>query len=117
MKMVDLMGTYFSDVNEEEVSVNSVSTSDLPVQKRQKVNWKLYQNPSRFGKKFKFKSHSNFLNFVIAVLQYEDHSKHNAKITIGYPEVVIEVWTHKLEQITEADRKYCKEVDHIFSEL
>ena len=50
-------------------------------------------------------------------MQYEDEVKHNAKITIGYPDVIIQIWTHGLESITDMDREYCKEVDSILKEL
>jgi pterin-4a-carbinolamine dehydratase len=115
MRMVDLMDGYFKKQN--LLTEAKVSTANLPV-RTQKVNdWKIVASPQRFVKKFKLKNHDKFLNFVIAVLQYEDSSKHNAKITIGYPEVIIEVWTHKLDRITEMDKEYCREVDHIIKEL
>jgi pterin-4a-carbinolamine dehydratase len=114
MKMSDLMNGYFEN---RILSEAKVSTSSLPVKTEKSVNWKVKDGPPRFVKKFKIKSHEKFLNFVIAVLQYEDSVKHNAKITIGYPEIIFEVWTHSLEQITDMDKEYCHEVDHIYSEL
>ena len=113
--MVDLMEGYFS--KRVALTEAKVSTNKLPVRTKKAADWDILQNPPRYAKKFKFKSHSTFLNFVIAVLQYEDLTKHNAKITIGYPEVIIEVWTHKLDQITDMDREYCREVEHILKEL
>ena len=115
MRMVDLMDDYFK--KKDLLTEAKVSTSSLPVRTKKANDWKTLSNPQRFVKKFKFKNHDKFLNFVIAVLQYEDHKKHNAKITIGYPEVIIEVWTHKLERITDMDKEYCREVDNILKEL
>ena len=112
--MSDLMNGYFE---KRLLSEAKVSTSSLPVKAKKTVDWKVKDGPPRFAKKFKFNSHEKFLNFVIAVLQYEDSVKHNAKITIGYPEIVFEVWTHSLDQITDMDKEYCREVDHIYSEL
>ena len=115
MRMIDLMEGYLS--KKDLLSEAKVSTSSLPVKKQKIVDWKVFDNPQRYGKKFKFDNHEKFLNFVVAVLQYEDRVKHNAKITIGYPEVIIEVWTHRLEEITDMDRDYCREIDYIYSEL
>ena len=113
--MIDLMEGYFN--TKENLREAKVSTAKLPVKKQQQVDWQIYQNPSRYVKKFKFPNHEKFLNFIIALLQYEDNVKHNAKITLGYPEIIIEIWTHSLEEITDMDRDYCKEADHIYSEL
>ena len=112
--MSDLMNGY---LEKKLLSEAKVSTSELPVRAKKSLNWKVKDGPPRYTKKFKFKSHEMFLNFIIAVLQYEDTVKHNAKITIGYPEVIFEVWTHSLEEITDMDKEYCREVDHIYSEL
>lgn len=115
--MADLMSGYFEKKETELLIETKVSTSTLPVKTTKKVDWKVKDDPPRYVKKFKFKSHENFLNFMIAVFQYENNVKHNAKITVGYPEVVFEVWTHKLDEITDMDREYCREVDHIYKEL
>ena len=92
-------------------------TRDLPVRKKESLDWETRDDPPRFYKKIKFKNHDRFLNFIIAILQYEDSVKHNAKIIIGYPDVIIQVWTHGLESITDMDREYCREVDSILEEL
>jgi pterin-4a-carbinolamine dehydratase len=117
MKMTDLMSGYFEKKDRGLLSEAKVSTSSLPVKATKAVDWKVKDNPPRFVKKFKFKSHEKYLNFIIGVLQYEASVKHNAKITLGYPEIIFEVWTHSLEQITDMDKEYCREVDHIIAEL
>ena len=115
--MIDLMEGYFDKKDRTLLTEQKVSTSKLPVRKQKKLDWKVVDEPPRYAKKFKFDSHEKFLNFVVAILQYEDTVKHNAKITIGYPEIIIEIWTHGLESITDMDREYCREVDNIFKEL
>ena len=114
--MIDLMDEYFGQQN-LLVESPQISTKRLPVQKEKKFDWETKDNPPRFYRKIKFKSHETFLNFLIALLQYEDEVKHNAKITIGYPEIIIQIWTHGLESITDMDREYCKEVESILSEV
>ena len=115
MRLSDLMAGYF---NEQTINENmSVSTSELPVRKQKKIDWEVRDNPPRYYKRIKFKDHNRFLRFVVALLQYEDSVKHNAKIIIGYPEVILQVWTHSLENITEMDEEYCREVNSILDEL
>tara|TARA_R110000851_G_scaffold25240_12_gene72918 strand:- start:3511 stop:3843 length:333 start_codon:yes stop_codon:yes gene_type:complete len=94
-----------------------ISTRDLPVKKDKNKSWETRDDPPRFYRRIKFKNHERFLNFLISLMQYEDNVKHNAKIIIGYPEVIIQVWTHSLESITDMDREYCEEVDSILNEL
>ena len=115
-RVSSLMEGYFQKkVLSEDFNVN---VSKLPVKKKSgSVGWEQRQDPPRFYRKFKFKNHDVFLNFLNAVLQYEDKVKHNAKITIGYPEVVIQVWTHGLEDITDLDIKYVQEINYILEEI
>ncbi len=117
MKMADLMSGYLDKKEAGMLTEAKVSTSRLPVTTKKSIDWQVRDDPPRYVKKFKFKSHENFLNFMIAVFQYENSVKHNAKITVGYPEVIFEVWTHTLDEITDMDKEYCREVDHIYREL
>ena len=95
-----------------------VSLSSLPVKKKTgSVGWEKKQDPPRYYRKFTFRDHDVFVNFLNAIFQYEKEVKHNAKIIVGYPDVVIQVWTHGLEDITELDSKYIQEVNYILDEL
>ena len=115
MKMSTLMASYFDKQLLTEAP--NVSTSKLPIEPKRTNEWEVKDNPTRFHRKFKFKQHEMFLRFITALLEYEDRVKHNAKIIIGYPEVIIQVWTHALEEITDMDREYIKEVEYILEEI
>ena len=115
-KVSSLMNGYF----EKKLLTEKfeVKTDNLPVAKKSgSVGWERKEDPPRFYRKFKFTDHESFLNFVVALLQYEDKVKHNAKIIIGYPEIVIQVWTNGLEDITKMDIKYVQEVNYLLDEL
>ena len=88
----------------------------LPIKPEQKSDWLVKKNPNRYHRKFKIKNKQAFKEFIIALLDYEASSNHNAKILIGYPDIIIEVWTHTLEDITQMDQEYIKEVDHLYNE-
>jgi len=115
-KVSSLMNGYFQKkLLTEEFNIE---TKRLPVKKRTgSIGWEKKENPPRFYRKIKFTDHDVFINFVVALLQYEDKVKHNAKIIIGYPEIVIQVWTHGLEDITDLDTKYVQEVNYLLDEL
>ena len=115
-KVSGLMNGYFQrKLLTEEFNIE---TKGLPVKKRKgSVGWEKKEDPPRFYRKIKFTDHDAFINFVVALLQYEDKVKHNAKIIIGYPEIVIQVWTHGLEDITDLDTKYVQEVNYLLDEL
>jgi pterin-4a-carbinolamine dehydratase len=118
MKMADLMRDYFEKENrsllKEEKEIDKISLSELPVKPKKKSTWTIKQYPKRFHKIFRITSYDKYINFVVDILRYEAESKHNAKIVLGFPDVIIQVWTHTLEDITEADQKYTKEVDKIY---
>ena len=116
MKLVSLMNSYY---NKKELMMETpvVSTRELPVKKRTNEFWETRDDPPRFYRRIKFKDHDRFLNFMIAILQYENDVKHHAKLIIGYPEVIIQIWTHGLESITDMDREYCDEINSILKEI
>lgn len=115
MKMSTLMSSYFEKQLLSEAP--SIKMNKLPIEPKKTNEWAIKENPSRFHRKFKFKDHNKFLRFINALLEYEGKVKHNAKIIIGYPEVIIQVWTHSLEDITDMDREYIKEVEYILEEI
>lgn len=116
MKLVDIMDSYYTK-KELLIETPAVSTRELPVKKETNEFWETRDDPPRFYRRIRFKNHERFLNFIIALMQYENEIKHHAKLIIGYPEVIIQVWTHGLETITDMDREYCKEVNAILKEI
>ena len=116
--MADLMRDYFEkrdrSLLKEEKELDKVSLSELPVKPEKKSTWIVKQHPKRFYKKFRITSYDKYINFIVDILRYEAETKHNAKIVLGFPDVIIQVWTHTLEDITEADQSYIKEVDKIY---
>lgn len=119
MKMADLMENYFRNNERRPLRENmeNISLSSLPISPEQKSTWQIKDHPKRYYKKFKITNYTKYINFVTDILEYESKSKHNAKIVLGFPEIIIQVWTHTLESITEADQEYIKEVDDIYRDL
>jgi len=53
------------------------------------------------------------MNFVNEILLYENDINHLAKMTCEYPQVIIEVYTHDVNTITECDLEYARHADMI----
>ncbi len=51
------------------------------------------------------------------MLQYEDASSHSGSILIESNKVSIEVYTHSVDDITELDIEYAKEVGKIYKDV
>ena len=50
-------------------------------------------------------------------VQFEHQFGHFAKITADYPKVIIEVYTHEVNDITELDLEYAHEADQIRADV
>ena len=113
MKMADLMRDYFEErCSPEKLLVET----NLPVKKKQGMDWEIKSSPNRLAKKFKFKNREHLYNFVEDVLRYEDEKQHHASIKIQYKTVTIEVWTHDLKDITAMDKEYARTVNEIYKD-
>jgi len=57
----------------------------------------------RLEKKYKFKDFSAALDFTNRVGSIAEEQGHHPDIHLTYGEVGIEIWTHKIEGLTESD--------------
>ena len=80
-------------------------------------SWSVHSDPERFSKNFKFKSRSRLSDFVSTVLEFEDEMNHHGEIQIKYDEVMISVYTHDVNRITELDQEYSRSVDLIYRDV
>lgn len=75
--------------------------------------WETVTDPTRFQKKFQFSSQQEVIAFVNEVMAYQNNIQHHGKITIDYDSVMIEVYTHDVNTVTEIDQEYIHEIDNI----
>ena len=120
----EIMGDYL-DGNENphvgvplnEIAMQLSSTSnDYPVSPLP-GRWETVSDPVRFMKKFEFKEFTIFKNFLDEVMAYQEDVQHHAKITIDGYDVIIEVYTHDVNTVTELDQEYIHEVDNILRDV
>jgi len=93
-----------------------ITEQKLPI-KPSKIKWTIEEEPERFVREFEFSNSQRLRDFVFEVLNYENEKNHNAKIIIESGSVIISVYTHTLNAITELDVEYTKAVNRIFRDV
>lgn len=108
----DDSGPFPSRLN--EISMLAIpAPEECPVQVYE-GRWETVSDPTRYKKEFKFKSQQMLIDFINEVLAYQQNTQHHGKITIDYDNVIIEVYTHDVNTVTELDQEYIHEVDNIY---
>jgi len=86
---------------------------ELPIKPEKKSEWYKKENPNRLCREYKLKDDS-YNNFVSDLLDLQTDLQHHARITLDYPLIKIELWTHDLMDITEIDKDWAKKAEQIF---
>ncbi len=115
----EVMGNYLDDsdksINEISVWMPEVSNgcpiSPSPAQ------WEVVSDPTRFMKKFEFGNFKELQNFLNEVLAFQEQIQHHGKITIDGLGIIIEVYTHDVNDVTEIDQEYVHEVENILRDV
>ena len=76
-----------------------------------KTNWKTINN--RLIKEFTFKDFNESLAFINKVGEESEKLNHHPKIVNVYNKVIIELWTHSNNSISELDYKLSDSIDRI----
>lgn len=115
-----MMGDYFDDrekTSRTYMNPSLPAITSLPIKPVSTSEWEVVTDPRRLHKKFEFNSHQIYVNFISELLLYEKATDHSAKLTCEYPSIVIEVYTHDVDDITELDQDYAKAADQIFDDV
>jgi len=110
-KISDLLGDY------EEVSVKSMDTSKLPVSAEKETEWKLQANPERLSRMYSFSDETKFYLFVLELLELQSQTQHHPRITLQYPKVKVELWTHSLNEVTDIDREWAEKAELVYGDF
>ena len=109
----EIMGNYFEEETKRPLREASIRlTVNTPIKPKQ-FDWERMTNPERLGKTFDFKSHHEYRSFLGELMDYESKTEHHAKVICEFPKIHIEVYTHKVNGITELDLEYTAEMDDI----
>ena len=119
-----MMGDYLSDISRTRSPMpfdayKGVGPSDqsLPITPKNKSGWEIVSSPRRLHKKFEFNSHMHYSSFLNEILAYEGETGHHATLRCEYPSIVIEVYTHDVDAITEVDQDYARTANEIYEDV
>ena len=70
-------------------------------------------NAHHLEKRFKFKNFREALAFTNKVGAIAETQGHHPEIALGWGKVVLTVWTHKIEGLTESDFIFAAKVEQI----
>ena len=87
-----------------------------PLDAEATLDWHTIESPRRLRKTYELHKLNIVKHFVIELLDYEMRTFHNAKIIIENTRVTIEVYTHEIDDITNADRDYAKYADLLYTD-
>ena len=109
-RLSDLIGDY------EEGTLMSGDTRDLPIRPKALQGWTFREGPNRYTRLFKFSDQTKFNSFIMDILELQAETQHHARMTVQYPQVKIEVWTHTLNDVTEVDFDWCVKANNIWGD-
>ena len=89
---------------------------NLPVQPKSN-DWSVITEPRRLVRQYTFDSHDVMSAYINELLAYETASQHYAKLTISFPTVDVEVYTHDVSDVTELDQEYAQTADEIYNDV
>ncbi|MEM0173678.1 MAG: 4a-hydroxytetrahydrobiopterin dehydratase [Sulfolobaceae archaeon] len=73
--------------------------------------WK-YEN-GRIRKELRFKDFKEAINFLVKLQPVADSLDHHPDICVQYNKVIIEIFTHDVNGITEKDFELAREIDKL----
>ena len=111
LKLSDLLGDVY-----EETIVMPTDKSDIPIMSPKPSEWKMQENPERRSRLYKFSDETKFNAFIMDLLELQAETQHHARITLQYPKVKIELWTHSLGEVTDVDREWADKAEKIFGD-
>lgn len=79
-------------------------------------NWTIEQE-YHLTRTFKFRDFAEALNFVNRVGDIAEHENHHPDVHLAYGKVKVEVWTHKINGLTESDFVFAAKVDAAHEEM
>ena len=109
-KLSDLIGDY----EEPEIITVKGTGNEVPIKGPKSLGWKTLENPGRLTRMFKLEREDKFNAFVLDVFEHKSESGHHGRLTVQFPQVKIDVWTHMLNDITEVDLEWAKTVNEIY---
>lgn len=107
----DLLGDEY-----EESEIITGDTRDLPIRPDELEGWKFREKPNRYTRLIKLPDETKFNSFIMDILELQSETGHHARMTIQFPQIKLEVWTHTLNDVTEVDQEWCQSANDILGD-
>jgi len=116
--LTEVMSEYFADDTQDFNPLRGLTVQKhVPVVPRKAFRWERVASPNRLHASFELKSDEEYSLFLAEIFAYERETRHRAKIVCDYPTVTIEIYTKDVNDITEIDLEYAREVDDIYRDV
>jgi len=79
--------------------------------------WTVLREPNRLARRFNFDDPSILRRFITEVLDFQEDSMHHGRILIEDGGIRVDVWTHDINDVTQADQDYARELSDIYSDV
>ena len=79
--------------------------------------WERQRDPDRLVRTYEFIDNTTYRRFVTELMAHEEEVEHHGRLTLAYPEVRVEVWTHDVNAVTELDRDWARAADAIYEDV
>jgi pterin-4a-carbinolamine dehydratase len=102
---------------ENKILGSRLQEATVPVVVNDSAVWDIVDSPNRFMRKFEFENFPLLKAFVEEVLDFQEEFGHHGQLTIQPLEVIVEVYTHGVNDITELDQKYVVNLNQIYRDI
>ena len=122
--LTEVMASYFDFEGPTKITrdlppacLSDPADNSLPIQVTKKTEWRRVSDPNRLMREYEFATPHTYHNFLLEVIEFENSFGHFAKLTGDYPNVIVEVYTHEVNDVTELDLEYAAAVDQIRADI
>lgn len=119
IKIQEILEDYLSsdEMKEGLPFLNEAICLEVPIKPERKNEWEIVTDPKRLMRTYEFENSSTLHNFINEVFQYQESVSHHGKFTIDYRKVIVEVYTHDIDDVTELDLEWAKMADQIYEDV
>lgn len=71
----------------------------------------------RLRRSYHFDDHHDMCSFVAHILNLQDEIQHYAKMSIDFPDIEVELFTHDVMDVTETDKQLAGAMDGMYDEI
>tara|TARA_Y100000817_G_scaffold274072_1_gene234126 strand:+ start:183 stop:566 length:384 start_codon:yes stop_codon:yes gene_type:complete len=118
MILQELLKEYLaSDKEEEAPFLKEAMYFSVPIVAQQKNQWEVIPSPNRLSRSYDFENSEILKIFLNEALDYQESVQHHGKFVVEHKKIIIEIYTHDLDDVTELDLEWAKMMDNIYKDV